>query len=1053
MSAGASARRGGPAATITGGESGPHTDPRLPELFAAASEMASAERVAWLAELGRAEPALAREVRELLAASTAPGELLDRSPLPFGAVPAPAAAPDVRPAVPVRVGPYRVLRELGRGGMGRVFLAEQEGDGFRRTVALKLLDAAAATPQAHRRFASEVRILATLEHPGIARFLDGGRSAEGVAFLALEYVEGTDLLAHAAAHGLDVAGRLELFLAVLDAVAYAHERRVVHRDLKPSNVLVGSDGRPRLLDFGISKLADADVEGAPTRTEMRALTPAYASPEQMRGDPVTTASDLYSLGVVLYELLTGARPYRTASGTPRELERAVLEQDPEPPSTAARKAESSRHTTVPAGEIDPDLDAICLKALRKEPAARYASVADFGADLRRYLAGEPVAARRGGWSYRLGRRVRRSRGKLVAAAAVAAALAAGAVAGPWLRHAVAPGPRRAEDSLARVAAEVPMSRASRRQFDAAIEQLRALDPAAALTTLTKLVAADPSSALGWDLVAQAEAALGEPGKASAAALRAHALAASLPADERARLAGRAAAAEQRWEPAIRGFEALLARQPERLDVGLDLVSTDVAAGRTEAALIALGRVRQLAAAADDPRVDLVEAEAALQSGEHQRAAAHAERARRRAAVVGGRVAAVRARVVHGLALRNLDQPADAERELRGALAEAHELGLRRDEAAARLALSSVAGGITQSAATRQEVEAALATYRAVGDARGEVSALCELARQLGMESAMEPAKKRIDEAVALARTSGDLWSLGNALATRLVIANWSGDDDAVMAGMPEALRALRASGNRKQLLTTLGNVSIMKIERLELAEVDTLLDEAQELARQVGSQLQRASVLRARGYLEQERGNWDRSRESYTAAVELARGSGNVRSLANYLSDLAWLEVSDERPAAAGKAAEEAIAAFRRAGDERSAVETMGALAWAEASRGEVAGARRHLAAMRAAIGPPGSANDESKFSWLVAEARVADALGDYETAREHRRETVRMAREWKAPGLLINQQLELADVLVKLHDPGAAPLLRAVLAEAERRDLHEISREARRLLRSASAR
>ncbi|HXT50552.1 MAG TPA: serine/threonine-protein kinase, partial [Thermoanaerobaculia bacterium] len=367
-------------------------DPRLPELFAIASDLAPGPRAAWLATLGRDEPELARELSELLAAACDTTELLDRSPLPFGA----AAAP----ALPLRVGPYRVLRELGRGGMGRVYLAEQEGDGFRRTVALKLLQGTAATPQALLRFASEVRILATLEHPGIARFLDGGRTSDGIGYIALEYVEGVDLLAHAAAGELDVEARLQLFLAVLDAVAYAHGRHVVHRDLKPSNVLVGTDGRPRLLDFGISKLVDADAQGQPTRTEMRALTPAYASPEQMRGDPVTAASDLYSLGVVLYELLTGARPYRTTSGTPRELERAVLEEDPEPPSTAARRARraeeskddaatSTQSTTrPPAGDIDPDLDAICLKALRKEPAARYATVADFAADLRRYLAGE-----------------------------------------------------------------------------------------------------------------------------------------------------------------------------------------------------------------------------------------------------------------------------------------------------------------------------------------------------------------------------------------------------------------------------------------------------------------------------------------------------------------------------------------------------------------------------------------------------------------------------------------------------------------------------------------
>jgi serine/threonine-protein kinase len=1033
------------------------TDPRLPELFAAASELPPEERSAWLAALGREEAALARELGELLAAAADTGELLDRSPLPFA-----AAAPSVpAPTLPPRIGPYRVLREVGRGGMGRVYLAEQEGDGFRRTVALKLLDSATATPQALRRFASEVRILASLEHPGIARFLDGGCSAEGIGYLALEYVAGTDLLAHAAAQGLDVEARLLLFLAVLDAVAYAHERRVVHRDLKPSNVMVGADGRPRLLDFGISKLVDVDAEGLPTRTELRALTPAYASPEQMRGDPVTAASDLYSLGVVLYELLTGARPYRTASGTPRELERAVLEQDPEPPSTAARRsrrAEETRPaaetatdatTRPPAGRIPADLDAICLKALRKEPAARYASVADFAADLRRYLAGEPVAARRGGWSYRAARRVRRHRVRIAAAAAVVAALAAGVAAGPWLRETE---PRRAEDALAQVVAEAPMPRASRRSLEAALERLRALDPAAARTLLRQLLAVDASSPLGWDLLAQAEAELGESARAAAAARRARSLAGGLPAEERARLAARADAADAHWDAAIQGFEALLAQEPERLDVGLDLVAADTAAGRTEAALTVLGRLRQLAAAADDPRVDLAEAEAAHMGAEHQRAAALADRARRRALPLDGKVLAARARLLHGLALRHLDQDAAATREIRGAREEAARLGLRRDTAAARLALAAIASGGAQTAETRREVEAALAGFREVGDVRGEVVALCELAAQLGMEGELGRARRAVDEAVERARTRGDLWALGSALAFRMVILNWAGEDAAVVAEVQPTLRALRASGNRKVLLTTLGNVSTLLIDRLELAEVDSLLDEADELARRVGSQVERASVLSVRGLLAQTRGDYARARTSFGAAVELERASGRDWRLADSLSELAGLEVAADRPEAAAAAAEQAIAAYRRAGDERSANETTGVLAWADARRGDAASARRRLAAMRAAAAAPESASDTASFAWLMAEARVAEALGDLRTARDRRRDTVRMAVEWKAPGLVLAHRLALARVLTGLREPEGTSLARDVLAEAERHGLHGIAREARQLLPATAA-
>ncbi|HEV8241487.1 MAG TPA: protein kinase [Thermoanaerobaculia bacterium] len=407
----------------------------LQDLFARARELPADERAKLLDGLRAEDAPLADRLDRLLAAAEREVSPLDRTPWHGWE----SDEHDDEPAddlpLPERIGAYRVLRELGRGGMGRVFLAEEETPDFRRTVALKVIDRPGHDGDTVRRFRDEVRILASLQHSGIARFLDGGRAADGTWFLALEHVEGDDLIAHVRSRGLGVRERVELFAAALDAVQHAHARGIVHRDLKPSNLLVGGDGRPRLLDFGISKLVDPEAQdgGEITRTQARVLTPAYASPEQFRGEPVTPASDVFSLGVLLYELLADRRPFAAAAGS-AALAQAVLESDPVPPSSAWRRPASRDAGGVaiegiaPAEarprRLDRDLDAICLRALRKEPAARYPDAGAFAADLRRYLAGRPVEARQGGRRYRAARLLQRHRGKLAVAAALLVAAAA-----------------------------------------------------------------------------------------------------------------------------------------------------------------------------------------------------------------------------------------------------------------------------------------------------------------------------------------------------------------------------------------------------------------------------------------------------------------------------------------------------------------------------------------------------------------------------------------------------------------------------------------------------
>ena len=328
------------------------------------------------------------------------------------------------------VGPYRLVRELGRGGMGAVYLAERSDEEFVQQVALKMV-AGAASRELRRRFLHERQILAGLDHPAIARLLDAGTTDAGVPYLVMEYVDGIPIDDYCDGHGLDLKQRLDLFARVCGAVDYAHRNLVVHRDLKPGNILVTPEGEPKLLDFGIAKLLAEEGGENPeiTRLNRVPLTPAYASPEQIRGDAITTASDVYSLGVVLYQLLTGRKPYRLSGRPAAEIERVVCGETPPRPSTIVTQPAEGGAERGPAlerrklaRELAEDLDNVVLKALAKLPEERYGSAADLAEDLDRYQRGMPVSARAATWSYRARRFVGRHRLGVAAAAGVVALL-------------------------------------------------------------------------------------------------------------------------------------------------------------------------------------------------------------------------------------------------------------------------------------------------------------------------------------------------------------------------------------------------------------------------------------------------------------------------------------------------------------------------------------------------------------------------------------------------------------------------------------------------------
>lgn len=370
---------------------------------------------------------------------------------------------DLDGAPPVGIDGYRVVGELGRGGMGVVYAAERTDGAFEKTVALKVVRAGLHSQEAVRRFERERKLLARLDHPGIARLLDGGVTEtgpdgpEGVPYFIMERVDGEPLTTYAEDRQLGLADRLALALDACDAVAHAHRLLVVHRDLKPSNVFVAEDetGTPRvkLLDFGIAKALDEDDDDLLTRTG-GALTPAYAAPEQVAGEPITAATDVYALGVMLYELLVGKRPYAFPSHAPAEVARVVREQAPTRPSDAVATVEAPAEAppehekwSASSRALRGDLDAIILQALRKEPERRYATAGELAEDLRRYVDGRPVEARGDSLGYRASRFVRRHKGAVAAAAALTLALAGGIAAVLWQARETAREATRANATL------------------------------------------------------------------------------------------------------------------------------------------------------------------------------------------------------------------------------------------------------------------------------------------------------------------------------------------------------------------------------------------------------------------------------------------------------------------------------------------------------------------------------------------------------------------------------------------------------------------------------
>src|SRR6516165_3062051 len=404
---------------------------RIQEIFLQAADVPPSERAALLDRMCGPDTEIRVEVESLLRADTT-GE----SGVCAAIQSEVASMLDEPSLVDTRLGSYRLLKQVGRGGMGTVYLAERADGQFRKQVAVKMVRPDMDTEFILARFRRERQVLGRLDHPNIGRLLDGGTASNGTPYFVMEYIDGDWITRYCKSQGLGVEQKVRMFLHICSAVQYAHLQFVVHRDLKPGNILVDSKGEPKLLDFGICKLLyrAAGGEDNDTMTMGTALlTPQYACPEQVRGEPVTVASDIYSLGAVLYGLLTGVRPHVFPELTPQVIEKVVCERDVIAPSEVVR-----RDNAKLAARLRGDLDTIVLRAMHKEPSRRYETVEQFAEDIRRYLSDQPITAQPDDFVYRSRKFLRRNRLAVGAALALLIAFGAGFLFSSELRHRLVP---------------------------------------------------------------------------------------------------------------------------------------------------------------------------------------------------------------------------------------------------------------------------------------------------------------------------------------------------------------------------------------------------------------------------------------------------------------------------------------------------------------------------------------------------------------------------------------------------------------------------------------
>ena len=937
------------------------------------------------------------------------------------------------------IGSYYIESCIGHGGMGTVYLARRADQAFERRVAIKMIRRGMDSEVVVRRFQHERQILASLDHPHIARLFDGGTTPDGQPYFVMEYVEGTPIDRYGDTQRLNTKQRIELCLRVLDAVQHAHDHHIVHRDLKPSNVLVTSGGAPKLLDFGIAKILDADRRGDSTVTSIaRAMTPDYASPEQVRGEPVTPATDVYALGLLLYELLTGQRPFRFATRTPDEIVRIVCEQDPPKPSTIVGRLDPigpsdaqpramtcetisrtrERSPALLRKRLAGALDAIVLKALRKEPAERYATVAALADDLRRYLSDRPVSAARDAVRYRVARAVRRHRATAGVAALVVVAIAATAL---LVRQPAAP----AADRVPAAAAIQPRSSVAvipfRNLSGQAADEWLATAVAEMLTT--ELVADGQVRVLPADTVASATREIGGAGGPSRDDGMAERLRAHLRADYL--VAGTFAVAEKAPSRSLRidvrvhrgagdaiaiggvGEEgqlfAVVAEAGRRLRGRLGLRASSSESKSTAGAAYphtleatrlyaeGLAQLRQLDAIAARDLLERADArepgnpliQTALAStwdalGYDRRAADAAQKAFDRSAGlnredrlnVEGRLAE---------AQQNWTKAIDTYRTLWGFFSDNAEYGLR-------LASVQADGG-----KAREALET-LQTIRRLPPPQGQDPRIDLVEAQAA--AALGDFKHELEalqRAMRAAQSSGSRLLLAQATLREGRSYRNLGQPGPAERSMRAAQTVFEEVGDKAGVASALNGLAALLGDQDDLA-AERLFRQSLAISEEIGDRGGASATLNNIGVILKDRREYEAARRVHERALAIRREIGHRNGEAASLSNIGVVLFEQDRFAEAGRYYRESLAICREIGDQRGLVRALHNLAIVDKETGHLAAAQKSLVEslpIRAAIG-----DRRGTVAATVELGMVLLAQGEIERAGGLQEKAAALARE-----------------------------------------------------------